>query len=181
MQWTCWWDYAIHILTFFVAFYRDIRPPSNFLQTRSSKCVRKRDGTIICHKCPNFSCTTEDEFCEHVKWKHIWSEEELEKLQYGNKAGMEEPSEYWCPECNSKFVAKPTLVKHLKIVHDYISSVEDYMLKIGYEGKKPVRPNQCDVCYYQCADEREFQQHIRTHGMAFLRAQRQQRQLSMAK
>lgn len=157
------------------------RPPSNFLQTRASsaaasKSCRKKDGTISCLQCADFSCKTELEFCEHVKWKHIWPEAELQKLRYGNK--LEDPSEYWCPECDTTFVAKPSLVRHLKFAHDYIKSTEEYMQRIGYEGKKPVKPNQCEVCYFQCQDDRELQQHMRTHGMAFLRL-RQQRQMSL--
>ncbi|CAL8101246.1 unnamed protein product [Orchesella dallaii] len=157
-------------------------------QTRSSSAAttpssshgsraRRKDGTFNCLKCPEFSCKTEKDFCEHIKWKHVWPEHEIQKLQYGNKAGLEEPSEYWCPECDTVFVAKPSLVRHLKFAHDYINS-EDYMQKIGYDGKKPLKPNQCEVCYYQCADDRELQQHIRNHGMAFLRLRQQRQQQS---
>jgi len=76
-----------------------------------------------------------------------------------------------------EFVVKPTLIKHLVCAHEFIRNAQKYLDSIGYGVRlmKPLKVNQCEVCRRQCEDTLDYDKHIRTHGMAFLRLRQQRK------
>jgi len=132
--------------------------------------ARDSEGNIKCLQCEDFGTTDENTFLSHVKSAHVWNEEAINRLFKEGK----EKSDFWCPECSQIFVARPSFIMHLKSVHEFlVCRLDEYLEKTGYDGKKPLRQNQCEVCYQEFDNAMEYQNHIRTHGMAFLRLRQQ--------
>nr|XP_018908541.1 PREDICTED: zinc finger protein 532-like [Bemisia tabaci]XP_018908542.1 PREDICTED: zinc finger protein 532-like [Bemisia tabaci] len=85
---------------------------------------------------------------------------------------------YECKECGEGFVARPTLEKHLIIKHKFdavkakkevdsnIQSVEVVKENGAYHAKQGFY--QCATCYKNFTTEQAFNQHFRTHGLAFV-------------
>jgi uncharacterized C2H2 Zn-finger protein len=143
------------------------------IPTSKSK-ARSEDGTFLCLKCPegeNF--TTEISFHDHVRNCHIWKEEE-ETTDDVERQSMIPVDNYWCPECDMEYAAKPSFEKHILFAHTYIQNINEYLDSIGYgKREKPVLENQCEVCRLKCASSLEYEGHIRSHGMAFLKLRQQ--------
>lgn len=127
------------------------------------------DGTFTCLKC-DFNFENEQMFYEHIKEDHVWTEEERHRLKE-NGAEYEPILEFWCPECSQSFVTKSALLMHLKGNHEFLNDIELYLEKIGYDGEIPMAENQCNICYTVEDGPKEFEKHVKSHGLAFLRRQ----------
>lgn len=92
---------------------------------------------------------------------------------------------YQCMECGECFVVKPSLEKHLLVLHhienleqyfkdndcfdkDAVKELQENMRLIPGEVKGPLEKNQCRVCMQIFSDDKELSKHFRIHGMAFL-------------
>ena len=136
----------------------------------------KVDGEDLftCVKC-DFECQKREEFKEHIA-KH--------------KKGATES--YQCPECGMCFAVLPSLKNHLRLVHR-IKNFDKYLESSGVKleatppqpekAKRTVRkspsidnpnknPLECTVCYRVYSDETTLKNHMRNHGMAFIRSKR---------
>jgi len=152
-----------------------------------ARTARTLDGKFQCLKCTNETgmsavvLRSERSFYQHVREVHIWNEAEPQIIESGDEhlETTDEPRKapdqsFWCPECSLEFVAKPSFRMHLQFAHPFIKNVNEYMDQIGYGKEKPLQENQCSVCRKKCDSTSDYEGHIRTHGMAFLR-QRLQR------
>ncbi|XP_021944019.1 uncharacterized protein LOC110842558 [Folsomia candida] len=160
--------------------YQDKEPASSLhdslmnseMQMETTRTIKSKarsdDGMFTCLKC---YCTfeNEEEFYNHVKHNHIWTDEEISRL-WMNGAEID-PSEFWCPECSSSFITKCALSMHIKGSHEFLYDIQLYLEKIGYEGEVPLTENQCDICFSVFDGVLEFEKHVRSHGLAFLRRQ----------
>jgi len=135
--------------------------------------ARVENGSFVCLKCTNYETKSEQEFYSHVKFTHVWSEEEILNRSLNGSA---EKSDFWCPECDMTFLSKSTLTMHIRANHEFLKDIKYYLEQLGYEGEVPLLENQCSVCFVLCEDENGFQKHFRTHGLAFLKLQQQKRQ-----
>lgn len=83
-------------------------------------------------------------------------------------------TDYQCLECGECFIVKPSLEKHLIVVHK-IRDIKEYYKENKIEDdnedfkeEKTLVENQCEVCFMECGSKQNYDKHIRTHGMAFV-------------
>ncbi|XP_064650092.1 zinc finger protein 687a-like [Lineus longissimus] len=133
------------------------------------------DSIYNCAKC-KFSSANRKEFQKHI-------------IDHKNsRDGIQ------CLECGMCFIVEPSLRKHLFIVHK-IKDYEKYVSELG--GQIPLftetemhdvtgfsevpekvslspesNPLECKVCYRVFEEEARLKNHMRTHGMAFIRSKR---------
>lgn len=115
-----------------------------------------------CVKC-GFSTNVRNDFHEHIVSHKTQSN-----------------TNYQCLECGECFIVKPSLEKHLIVVHK-VRDFSEYDRDNRISGsdndsddqskEKAVAENQCEVCYMQCDSKQQYDRHIRTHGMAFVAMQ----------
>lgn len=84
--------------------------------------------------------------------------------------GSHKNTDIQCLECGECFIVKPTLEKHLIVVHK-VKDVHGYFVDNGLETVENLEENQCIVCYLKCGTKANYDRHIRTHGMAFVALQ----------
>ncbi|KAF0311775.1 Zinc finger protein 532 [Amphibalanus amphitrite] len=86
-------------------------------------------------------------------------------------------SQHQCPECGQCYSTKPSLLKHLLLVHrlrepppEVAASEQQREIQQWEQLTRDLEPGQCHVCRAQCGDEERLQRHLRMHGRAALRA-----------
>ncbi len=84
-------------------------------------------------------------------------------------------TEFQCLECGECFIVKPSLEKHLVVVHK-VRDLKEYYRENKVEDEDDIKrellaENQCEVCYLECGSKQNYDKHIRTHGMAFVAMQ----------
>lgn len=92
---------------------------------------------------------------------------------------LQSNTDFQCLECGWCFIVKPSLEKHLIVVHKIRErDLKEYFRENGIavgdekEDEKPsLVENQCEVCYIDCRSKQNYDKHIRTHGMAFVAMQ----------
>lgn len=127
---------------------------------------------LMCSKC-GFKASNVDEFRNHVITHRT------------------DPNAYQCLECGLCFVVRPSLEKHLIVLHR-IKNVKEYIQNNNVGGEQvkeeedvdldtryeEVEENQCRVCFMMFDSPTSLDKHFRTHGMAFLMSsQRQSKKL----
>lgn len=87
-------------------------------------------------------------------------------------------TDFQCLECGWCFIVKPSLEKHLIVVHKIRErDLKEYFRENGVpsgddkEEERSLVENQCEVCYMECGSKQIYDKHIRTHGMAFVAMQ----------
>ena len=85
-------------------------------------------------------------------------------------------SQHQCPECGQCYSTKPSLLKHLLLVHrlrepppEVAAQEQDRQHQVWEQLTRDLEPGQCHVCRAQCGDEERLQRHLRMHGRAALR------------
>lgn len=87
-------------------------------------------------------------------------------------------STFQCQECGLCFVVEPALAKHLRIIHR-ISDTKKYLEEEGSnfmpDTGKAAEVSSCDslicsVCFKTFTTETALKTHMRSHGMAFIQA-----------
>lgn len=144
--------------------------PDNGLENAANLQPTVFDGTYVCKIC-DYRNTNRTLFQEHiVAHRHV-------------------STAYQCMECGECFLVKPSLVKHLRYIHQ-IADTDTYLTeneccdqdavtelvatinRVGVAGsalsKEPLKENQCRVCRLQCDSDLQLSKHFRVHGMAFI-------------
>lgn len=106
---------------------------------------------------------------------HSANREEFKKHILSHKTNR---STFQCQECGLCFVVEPSLVKHLRIVHKisdttkYISDEgTNYMPELENPAEKAkLNALECSVCFTSFPNETALKTHMRSHGMAFIQA-----------
>lgn len=121
----------------------------------------KKQRTVgnTCAKC-QFQCEVRGDFKKHI-------------LSHKSNSAT-----FQCQECGLCFIVQPSLCKHLRIVH----KISDTMKYIKEEGTNyvPEKENEtetsrhsaleCSVCFTSFPNEGALKTHMRSHGMAFIQA-----------
>lgn len=114
--------------------------------------VSEDSGLYVCFKC-DFTAAGRDAFIDHIAQHKT------------------ERSSYQCQECGACFVVKPSLLKHLSIIHKIADpegcSVDEDDFRVG-----STNPLACEVCGREFPSDLPLKAHLRTHGMAFIRSRR---------
>lgn len=162
--------YNIHAFLVFILFSGSTSDLQiHFRQTHN---VGSSDGTIEqpatkkpriegngCAKC-DFRSANREEFKKHI---------------LSHKTNR---STFQCQECGLCFVVQPSLSKHLRIVHKisdttkYISDEgTNYMPELENPSEKAkLNDLECSVCFTSFPNETALKTHMRSHGMAFIQA-----------
>jgi zinc finger protein 592 len=134
------------------------------------------DSIYNCAKC-KFSSDDRQEFQKHITQHKI------------TKDGIQ------CLECGMCFIVEPSLRKHLYMVHkikDYKKYVNELGVQIPLSSETELHidvvggsevpekfslspesnPLECKVCYLVFEEEARLKNHMRTHGMAFIKSKR---------
>ncbi|KAG8181850.1 hypothetical protein JTE90_003997 [Oedothorax gibbosus] len=138
------------------------RQPTNlaaFQETEPQPPKKPRIEGNVCGKC-NFQSTDRTAFKEHIATHKT------------NK------NTFQCQECGHCFVVEPALTKHLRISHR-IDDTKRYLEEEGSnfvaEARKEKEVFSCDslicsVCFKTFTTETALKTHMRSHGMAFIQA-----------
>lgn len=86
-------------------------------------------------------------------------------------------STFQCQDCGLCFVVQPALERHLQIMHE-IEDTEKYIADEGTNYKPEVNAAEvarrsaleCGVCFTTFPNETALKTHMRSHGMAFIQA-----------
>ncbi|GIY79857.1 zinc finger protein 532 [Caerostris extrusa] len=128
-------------------------------ENKESRSKKQRIEENVCAKC-NFESSDRETFKKHL---------------LSHKTNK---STFQCQECGLCFVVEPALVKHLRIIHK-INDAKKYIENEGTnfmpDCNKTAEVNSCDslicnVCFTTFETEAQLKTHMRSHGMAFIRA-----------
>uniref|UniRef100_A0A672HQK6 Zinc finger protein 532 n=1 Tax=Salarias fasciatus TaxID=181472 RepID=A0A672HQK6_SALFA len=122
----------------------------------SQPLKRLKVNILKVHKCAVCSFTTENitAFHEHIP-QH-----------------KSDRSSYQCRECGLCYTSHPSLARHLFIVHRLKEPQRENQLDVADENDDGTPNTKCKVCGKLFETEGNLNTHMRTHGMAFIKAKR---------
>lgn len=130
---------------------------SSALEDQEQPLKKQRIEGNNCAKC-EFHSVDRDEFKKHI-------------LSHKTNRNT-----FQCQECGLCFVVQPSLIKHLRIVHK-ISDTTKYITEEGTNYMPDLESTsdaskrsalECTVCFTSFPNEIALKTHMRSHGMAFI-------------